>query len=84
MSIAFVGKYTDMQDSYMSVVKSLEHSAFRCTRKLKIQVRALGFVINDNALNHGQWVDASDLEPDTQVTNPAKYHVAWKAVVSAK
>lgn len=34
VSIVLVGKYTDMKDSYMSVVKSLEHSAFRCHRKL--------------------------------------------------
>ncbi|TBU47038.1 CTP synthase [Dichomitus squalens] len=66
VAIALVGKYTDMQDSYMSVIKSLEHSAFRCNRKLVLK-----------------WVDASDLEPDTQVTSPAKYHDAWKAVVSA-
>ncbi|KAM5533563.1 hypothetical protein V8D89_012779 [Ganoderma adspersum] len=66
VTIALVGKYTDMQDSYMSVVKSLEHSAFRCNRKLILK-----------------WVDSSDLEPGTQVTAPAKYHDAWKAVVSA-
>ena len=39
VSIVLVGKYTDMTDSYMSVVKSLEHSAFRCNRKLILQVR---------------------------------------------
>ncbi|KAI0702027.1 CTP synthase [Cerioporus squamosus] len=66
VTIALVGKYTDMQDSYMSVVKSLEHSAFRCSRKLILK-----------------WVAAADLEPDTQNTSPAKYHDAWKAVVSA-
>lgn len=31
-----------------------------------------------------QWVDSSDLEPGVQNTSPAKYHDAWKAVVSAK
>jgi len=35
--IVLVGKYTDMTDSYMSVVKALEHSAFRCNRKLILQ-----------------------------------------------
>lgn len=39
VSIVLVGKYTDMTDSYMSVVKSLEHSAFRCNKKLILQVR---------------------------------------------
>ena len=38
VSIVLVGKYTDMKDSYMSVVKALEHSAFRCNRKLILQV----------------------------------------------
>ncbi|THH01177.1 hypothetical protein EW026_g1468 [Hermanssonia centrifuga] len=66
VSIVLVGKYTDLQDSYMSVSKALEHSAFRCQRKLTLK-----------------WVNSSDLEPETQVTNPAKYHDAWRAVVSA-
>ena len=38
VSIVLVGKYTALKDSYMSVVKSLEHSAFRCNRKLILQV----------------------------------------------
>jgi CTP synthase len=39
VSIALVGKYTDLKDSYMSVIKALEHSAFRCRRKLILHVR---------------------------------------------
>ncbi|KAJ3902967.1 CTP synthase N-terminus-domain-containing protein [Lentinula edodes] len=35
--IVLVGKYTDLKDSYMSVTKSLEHSAFRVNRKLTVQ-----------------------------------------------
>jgi CTP synthase (UTP-ammonia lyase) len=38
VSIALVGKYTDLKDSYMSVIKALEHSAFRCRRKLTLHV----------------------------------------------
>ncbi|KAH7332758.1 CTP synthase N-terminus-domain-containing protein [Rhizoctonia solani] len=34
VTIVLVGKYTALKDSYMSVTKSLEHSAFRCHRKL--------------------------------------------------
>ncbi|KAJ1302280.1 hypothetical protein OPQ81_001098 [Rhizoctonia solani] len=34
VTIVLVGKYTALKDSYMSVTKSLEHSAFRCQRKL--------------------------------------------------
>ncbi|KAH6909402.1 CTP synthase [Coprinopsis sp. MPI-PUGE-AT-0042] len=66
VTIALVGKYTDLKDSYMSVTKALEHSAFRIHRKLIIQ-----------------WVESSDLEPETQVSHPAKYHDAWRAVVSS-
>ncbi|KAG5437846.1 hypothetical protein PCANB_000561 [Pneumocystis canis] len=36
ISVAIVGKYTDLQDSYISVVKSLEHAALKCNRKLNI------------------------------------------------
>jgi len=34
VSITLVGKYTDHPDSYHSVVKSLEHAAMACSRKL--------------------------------------------------
>jgi len=37
VSIVLVGKYTSLKDSYMSVIKSLEHSAFQCNRKLNLQ-----------------------------------------------
>lgn len=36
VNIVLVGKYTDLKDSYMSVTKSLEHSAFRVHRKLNV------------------------------------------------
>ncbi|KAI9787910.1 MAG: CTP synthase ura7 [Candelina submexicana] len=36
VSIALVGKYTNLHDSYLSVVKSLEHAAMRCLKKLKL------------------------------------------------
>ncbi|PBK87838.1 CTP synthase [Armillaria gallica] len=66
VQIVLVGKYTDLKDSYMSVIKALEHSAFRVHRKLTLT-----------------WVESSDLEPETQESNPAKYHDAWRAVVGA-
>jgi CTP synthase len=34
--IALVGKYTAFHDSYLSVLKSLEHSAMRCKRRLEL------------------------------------------------
>ncbi|KAI9762239.1 MAG: CTP synthase ura7 [Chaenotheca gracillima] len=36
VSIALVGKYTNLHDSYLSVIKSLEHAAMRCGKKLNL------------------------------------------------
>lgn len=36
VKICLVGKYTTLQDSYLSVRKSLEHASMRCERKLEI------------------------------------------------
>ena len=36
VTIALVGKYTNLHDSYLSVIKSLEHSAMACQRKLNL------------------------------------------------
>ncbi|KAH9883614.1 CTP synthase N-terminus-domain-containing protein [Xylariomycetidae sp. FL2044] len=36
VDITLVGKYIELHDSYLSVVKSLEHSAMRCNRKLNL------------------------------------------------
>jgi len=37
VTIALVGKYVELQDSYLSVIKSLEHASMRCKRKLDIR-----------------------------------------------
>lgn len=37
VTIALVGKYTHLQDSYISVVKALEHAAMRCNKNLDLQ-----------------------------------------------
>ena len=38
VTIALVGRYTDLRDSYMSIIKALEHSTFRVHRKLTISM----------------------------------------------
>lgn len=38
VSIALVGKYTKLSDSYTSVIKALEHSALAINHKLKVKV----------------------------------------------
>jgi CTP synthase len=37
VSVALVGKYTEFHDSYLSVLKALEHSAMQCQRKLELK-----------------------------------------------
>ena len=37
VSIALVGKYTDLSDAYLSVIKSLQHAAMKVRRKLTIK-----------------------------------------------
>jgi CTP synthase len=37
VTIVLVGKYTNLQDSYLSVKKSLEHSGLKCERKLDLK-----------------------------------------------
>jgi CTP synthase len=36
VTIALVGKYVNLHDSYLSVIKALEHSAMRCGKKLNL------------------------------------------------
>ena len=36
VDIVLVGKYIELHDAYLSVIKSLEHSAMRCNRKLNL------------------------------------------------
>jgi len=37
VNIALIGKYVEHHDAYLSVTKSLEHSAMRCHKALRIQ-----------------------------------------------
>ena len=36
VKIALVGKYTNLHDSYLSVIKSLEHASMSCEKKLEL------------------------------------------------
>ena len=58
--IALVGKYTSLHDSYISVVKSLEHAALACDRKLEliwIEAEQLEkeFLSTDPGKYHDSW-----------------------------
>jgi len=61
VKIALVGKYTQLEDAYLSVVKSLGHAALAANRKLQLT-----------------YISAADLEPESKVKTPVKYHDAWK------
>ena len=37
-NIALVGKYTQLEDSYASVIKALRHAAYAVNKKLKLTV----------------------------------------------
>ncbi|ODQ64046.1 CTP synthase [Nadsonia fulvescens var. elongata DSM 6958] len=66
VSIALVGKYTNLKDSYLSVIKALEHSSLRCQRILDIK-----------------WIEASDLDKETEASNNVKYTEAWAKLTSS-
>lgn len=47
--IAMVGKYTDLSDAYLSVIKALQHAAMAANRKLKIDWLEAGDLETDAA-----------------------------------
>jgi len=63
VTIALVGKYTGLSDAYLSVLKSLKHSAIEARRALNVV-----------------WVDASELQAETETTDKAAFDKAWAAL----
>lgn len=64
VKIAIVGKYTKMEDAYMSVIKALSHACHACMKKLVILwVEAAN--LEDNSLTK---------------ENPVEYHEAWQSL----
>ena len=47
VKIALVGKYTKLEDSYISVIKALKHAALTCRHRLSLIVRERFFVPDD-------------------------------------
>ena len=39
VKIAVVGKYTKLQDAYLSLIKALKHASLHCNNKLIIEVK---------------------------------------------
>lgn len=70
-SIALIGKYTGLQDSYLSVIKSLKHAAIACGTKLDLQwVEATQLEPFDEATG-------------TDKTGTENYAEAWNKVKAA-
>jgi CTP synthase len=70
VKIALIGKYTGLQDSYLSVIKSLKHASIACERKLDlIWVEAA----------HLEEID----ENGEVKTDKSEYDEAWEKVKSA-
>lgn len=76
VTIAIVGKYTDLQDSYISVVKALEHAALAVQKRLEI------VWVDSSDLERQKAISTSGT-----ATPPSgqklKYHTAWGKVCAA-
>ena len=62
VTIAMVGKYTDLSDAYLSVIKSLQHAAMKVERKLTINWIEASHLENEwKTNNNEEWVTAWNL-----------------------
>lgn len=62
VTIAMVGKYTDLSDAYLSVIKSLQHAAMKVERKLTINWIEASHLENDwKKNNNDEWSNAWSL-----------------------
>ena len=65
----FLGKYTNLHDSYLSVIKSLEHAAMACSRKLNL------VWVDASHLELATQADSA---------TAGQYHKAWHEVYTAQ
>lgn len=62
VTIAMVGKYTDLSDAYLSVIKSLQHAAMKVERKLTINWIEASHLENEWKTNSNEeWASAWNL-----------------------
>ena len=62
VTIAMVGKYTDLSDAYLSVIKSLQHAAMKVERRLTINWIEASHLENEWKTNSNEeWVSAWNL-----------------------
>lgn len=72
VNIAVVGKYTGLQDSYLSVIKSLRHAAVAVRRKLKI-----------TWIEAEDLEDLEDVKDPDDPKEHKRHKDAWKALRAA-
>lgn len=70
VTIAIVGKYTNLQDSYISVVKALEHASLSVQKRLEI------LWVDSSDLER-------EANGEVEGEHKIKYHKAWSNVCSA-
>lgn len=79
VSIAIVGKYTNLQDSYISVVKALEHAALAVQKRLEI----VWVDSSDLESEYNPTAPTSSSDSSADNDHKIKYHQAWSKVCSA-
>ena len=92
VTIALIGKYTGLQDSYLSVIKSLWHACVACDVRLNLQwieASLLEHLSDDeNNTNKQQESDTTDYgsntNNETELTAEEKYNDAWKKLKEAE
>ena len=46
VKIALVGKYTKLEDAYISVLKALKHASLHCNRRLEVVVSFMQILLS--------------------------------------
>jgi CTP synthase (UTP-ammonia lyase) len=88
VNIAFVGKYTGLQDSYLSVIKSLKHSSIHLKVKINIQwieASDLEPVISSQDNMNGDTINEAEAEEMKKKHEElvGKHEAAWNILKAA-
>ncbi|CAG0917785.1 unnamed protein product [Notodromas monacha] len=94
VKIALVGKYTQLEDAYMSVRKALQHASVASSRKLELVVCISSFASSYLSIIDicfrllptciiFKYIEADDLEEEAKHSRKCVFHDAWKNLCSA-
>lgn len=99
VTIALVGKYTKLEDSYLSVEHALTHAALRCRRLLNLVVSWQTIAGTQNPFPplliqsevtkisislKRQYIPAENLEEETRIRDPERFHKSWADLCKAE